>query len=440
MNRSIDIPGLEARTMKKVRWHIVSFAFLLYFFNVVDRLNVGFAALQMNKDLNITVVDFGFVSAMFFVSYFFFQVPSNMILQRTRANRWIAFILFGWGVVTAATFFVQNVTQILICRFLLGIFEAGFFPGMIFYFSRWFPSREMAKVTAFFMLAGSLSSAIASPISGWIIEHLRWLDYAGWRWLFAVEGIPTAFLGIMAVFFLINTPQDAKWLDKEEKAWLITELEKEQGGKEKDGAASLVKIFSNGTLWRLAGIYGFVQGAAQAAAFWLPGIIKEFSGALTDTEVGIVMALPFICATIAMPLWGAHSDKTNERRYHAGLPMLLFGLAFLVMALVDSLPLKMIALAFYGIGTYCYYGPFWALPGMLLSPSALAVGVAVINSCSSLGGFGTNYINGYVATMFGTTGVLVFSVLLCLISFLLVVTMHIPGENKPAGAKASTTM
>ena len=440
MNHSVAVPEIEKRTMRKVRRHIVSFAFLLYFFNVVDRLNVGFAALQMNQELNMTAVDFGFVSSMFFVSYFLFQIPSNMILQRTRANQWIAFILFGWGLITALTFFVQDVTQVLICRFLLGVFEAGFFPGMIFYFSRWFPSREMAKVTAFFMLAGSVSSAIASPLSGWIIEHIRWFDYAGWRWLFAVEGIPTALLGIMTVFCLINTPQDARWLDREEKEWLIGELEKEQRGKGKTEAVSFARIFSNKTLWRLAGIYGFVQGAAQAAAFWLPGIIKQFSGSFSDTEVGIVMALPFLCATIAMPLWGAHSDKTNERRYHTGLPILLFGIAFLMMALVDSLPLKLIALALYGIGTYCYYGPFWALPGMLLSPSALAVSIAFINSCSSLGGFGTNYINGYVATMYGPAGVLVFSVLLCFISFLLVVTMPIPGANKAAETKASATI
>lgn len=298
MNHSVAVPEIEKRTMRKVRRHIVSFAFLLYFFNVVDRLNVGFAALQMNQELNMTAVDFGFVSSMFFVSYFLFQIPSNMILQRTRANQWIAFILFGWGLVTALTFFVQTVTQVLICRFLLGIFEAGFFPGMIFYFSRWFPSREMAKVTAFFMLAGSVSSAIASPVSGWIIEHLRWMDYAGWRWLFAVEGIPTALLGIMTVFCLVNTPQDAKWLDQEEKEWLSGELAKEQSGKEKGGSLSLAQIFSNGTLWRLAGIYGFVQGAAQALLFGCPALSNSFPVLFRIRRLG----LSWHCPLFAPPL------------------------------------------------------------------------------------------------------------------------------------------
>jgi MFS transporter, ACS family, tartrate transporter len=428
---------LAARTLKKVKWHIVSFAFLLYFFNVVDRLNIGFAALQMNNELHITALDFGGVTALFFVSYFLFQVPSNIILQRTKANRWIGFILFAWGVVTLMTFFVQSVNQFMICRFLLGVFEAGFFPGMIFYFCRWFPSREMAKVTALFMLAGSISSAVASPISGWIIQNIRWYNFSGWRWLFAIEGTATAFLGIMAVFYLINKPQDAKWLKNEEKEWLISEIKKEQGNKDGSRSLSFFQVLSNRVLWRLACIYMFVQGAAQAATFWLPGIVKEFSGSFSDTQVGIVMALPFVCASFAMPLWAAHSDKTNERKFHAGLPMLLFGIAFLAMALVQSLPLKIIALAFYGIGTYSYYGPFWALPGKLLSPESLAVSVAVINSCSSLGGFGANYLNGYVATFFGTTGILIFSVILCVISFLLVVTMPVSRTTEKIGPKVS---
>ncbi|SDE36299.1 MFS transporter [Sporomusa acidovorans] len=419
-----------SRILGKVKWRILSLAFLLYFFNVVDRLNIGYAALQMNKSLNISPVDFGTVASMFFITYLLFQVPANMILERSRANRWIGFILIAWGAVTVATFFVKDVTQLTICRLLLGVFESGFFPGMIYYFSCWFPSRELGKVTAVFMVAASVSSAVASPISGWIVQNANWMGYEGWRWLFAVEGIPTLLLGIVAVFAMTNSPKEAKWLTPAEQDWLINEIEADKKGKGAVDRLGVKQIITNGTLWRLAGIYGFVQAAQQAGTSWMPTIVKTFSSNFSDAQVGVIMAMPFICASIVMPIWGAHSDKQQERKYHTGIACLVFAFAFVIMALANNLVVKLIGLALFGVGAFSYYGPFWALPSMTLPPAAIAVGVAVINSSSSLGGFIGNIANGYIAKEFGLNGTLFFSVFLCLVSTVLVVTMRIPSKGK----------
>ncbi|WP_140918070.1 MFS transporter [Limnobaculum xujianqingii] len=436
MERQTDIQ-IGRDTLKTIGRHIIPFAFILYFFNYMDRVNIGFAALQMNVDLGISSVQFGQLASVFFISYLVCQIPSNMMIQKLGARRWIGFILIAWGGVTTLLFFAQSFEHLLAARLLLGVFEAGFFPGMIYYLACWFPAKERARVTALFMMAIAVSSVVAAPMSGWIIQHANFFDHAGWRWLFAIEGIPTVLLGVLTFYVLYDRPQDAPWLTDKQKSWLVAELNTETQGQPAGNSMTFWQIVRNPILWRLSFVYMFVQAASQASNYWLPGQVKGFTSGLTDTHVGLIMAVPFLCAMFAMPLWGAHSDKQGERKFHAALPMLLAGAAFLVIATADSMSIRMFGMVLFGVGILSYYGPFWAIPSMLLSPAGLAISIAVINSCSSLGGFFANLGLGYVAKSYGSYGVFVVEAILCVISSVLLITMRIP-RVKAKEAKAVT--
>lgn len=215
----------ENKVLNKVKWHILPFVFLLYIINILDRVNLGYAAMEMNKALNITSVAYGTLASAFFISFLIFEVPSNILLHRLGTNKWMARIMITWGLITFAHFFAQNYTQLYTLRFLLGVAEAGFFPGIIYYFTYWFPAKERAWATSLFMIASPVSNIIGAPLSSWILDHVNWLGYAGWRWLFVIEGIPAILLGILTYFVITNRPQEAKWLTPEEKSWLINELE-----------------------------------------------------------------------------------------------------------------------------------------------------------------------------------------------------------------------
>ncbi len=426
-----DLQTLGERTLQKVKWHLIPFAFLLYFFNNMDRVNIGYAALQMNKALNITSVQFGMITSFFFISYFVFQIPSNMMAQRIGIRKWIPTIIIIWGLITGITFFAHNATFVIWVRFLLGIAEAGFFPGMIYYFTLWFPARERAEATSLFMMAIAASTIFASPISGWIVEHGMLGGYEGWRWLFAFEGVITVILGVIAIFVFTNRPQEARWLADDEKRWLVNELQSEQKDKKETAKISIGQLLTNGRLWRLVLIYMFIQAAGQAASFWLPSIVKGFSKTFSDTGVGVIMMFPYILAAIAMPFWARHSDRTKERRYHAAIPMLLAGLAFIILMCTSNVAIKVIALLIFGIGSLSFYGPYWTFPPALLAPEAIAAGVAIINSGSSIGAFGSNYIIGFISgSAWGIQGVYLFEALLCLVSFVLMITLRAKGKER----------
>lgn len=433
---SANLPELGEQTLRIVKRKIIPFAFILYFFNYMDRVNVGFAALQMNEALNISQTEFGTIASAFFISYLLFQIPANMAIQRLGARRWIGSIVVAWGSVTLLMFFVRNVDHVIYARFLLGVCEAGFFPGMIYYLACWFPAKERARVTSLFMLAIAVSSVVAAPMSGWIVEHVNTRNYEGWRWLFAIEGLPTIALGVMTFYLLPDTPDDARWLDARQRQWLADELGRERAGAQNTGKPRLTAVLSEFTLWKLAFIYMFIQAASQASNYWLPGQVKGFAEGLTDTQVGLIMAVPFVCAMFAMPLWGAHSDRTGERKWHAAWPMLLSGVAFLVIASVSSMTLRILGMAMFGIGILSFYGPYWAIPPALLSPAGLAVSIAFINSCSSLGGFLANKALGHVAQAYGSHGVFMVEAALCAVSFLLLITMRIPRQVPAVPAKA----
>jgi ACS family tartrate transporter-like MFS transporter len=404
----------------------------MYIVNYIDRINIGFAALDMNKELQITNAAFGFLSSVFFIGYFLLEVPSNMLLHRYGARKWMARICTSWGLVTMGMFFVQGYTHVLTLRSLLGIAEAGFFPGMIYYFTYWFPAKERAGIIGFFMLAVPFGNFIGAPLSTLIMDHIHWLGQSGWRWMFMIEGASAVIIGVMAFFYLVDTPSKAKWLDDDEKAWLIGQLEKENELKKETASLSLKQIFSFRKVWQLGAIYMMIQITTQTVNYWMPVIVKGFSTSFSNTSVGLILMLPGIVSLIVMPFWGMHSDKHKERKYHASLPMLLSGLGLSMIAISDNMYIKICGLIFNAIGNVAFYGPFWSLPSIYLTGHAAAVGVAIINSLSSLGGFIGNNIVGVIKdTSLGGNGVLAFQALCCVIAF--AITMSLNLKDKAMG-------
>lgn len=423
---------VEKRAIARIWIYIVPFIFVLYFFNTMDRSNLGFAALRMRESIQMTPVDFGNVVSAFFISYLIFQIPSNMIIQKIGARKWLGVIVIGWSLATLLMFVVTTVSEIMWARVALGVFEAGFFPGVIYYLSLWFPGSERAKVTAWFMMASAASAVVAGPVSGWIVQNFNLLGHAGWRWLFVIEGVPSIFLGTLAFFVLSDSPGRASWLKPDESEWLVRELEAERAQVAAREQSSFREVITNPVLWKLGVVYMCVQGAAQTGPLWFPSIIKGFNFGISDTTIGFIMALPFVCALLTMPFWGYSSDRAGERKWHTVITMGLAALSFLLLGLLPGLGLKLLALAVYGIGAYGYYGTYWAMPALMLSPAGLAVSVAVINSCSSLGGYIASKTLGYLDQSYGATGVLIGMAAMSLISVGVLLTMKVPREPSRA--------
>lgn len=418
--------SIESRTLSKIKWKIIPFCLLMYFINYIDRINIGFAALDMNTDLHISNAAFGFLSSVFFIGYFLLEVPSNMLLHRFGARRWMARICVSWGLVTLGMFFVQGYSHVLSLRVLLGIAEAGFFPGMIYYFTFWFPAKERAGIIGLFMLAVPVGNFTGAPLSTWIMDNIHWLGHSGWRWMFMLEGSAAVVVGIMALFVLTDSPAKAKWLTEEEKAWLIDRLHRENELKKSTASFTLRQTFSYIRVWQLAFIYMFVQITTQSVNYWMPIIVKSFSATFSNTSVGMLLMLPGIISLIIMPLWGRHSDKTKERKYHTALPMLLSGIGLALIAVSDNMHVRILGVVLNAVGNVAFYGPFWSLPSIYLTGQAAAIGVAIINSMSSLGGFiGNNIVGVLKDSSFGNSGVLAFQAGCCIVGFLLTLSLKL---------------
>ena len=378
--------AIERETMRKVAWRLLPFLTLCYVIAIIDRGNIGMASLQMNEDLGLTATAFGFASSLFFFAYFLFEVPSNLAMQKFGAKVWIARIMVTWGVITAATAFVESSTSLYIMRFLLGAAEAGFFPGVILYLTYWLPANYRARMVAIFMVAIPGANFIGSPLSGLLLSLDGWMGMRGWHWLFILEGIPAILLGIACLFALTDRPEQAKWLNSEQKAWLVERLQFERQQKTPIGHISLWQLLKNKYIWSMIIIYSGASAAGSTMSVWAPQLIKSFG--LSNLEIGLVNAIPYGLASIAMIFWGRSSDRKNERRWHTAITLLMISFGLLIALFTSSLIGTIFLLSVVLIGAYSMKGPFWALASSWMSPTTTAAGLAAIGAFANLIGGG----------------------------------------------------
>ncbi|WP_291589133.1 MFS transporter [Comamonas sp. UBA7528] len=433
-------PDQEKKIVRKVTWRIIPFVFLLYIISYLDRANIGYAALQMNAELALTSEAFGFISGIFFLGYFLFEVPSNVMLNKYGARVWIARILVTWGLLAAASAFAQNATQLYILRFLLGVAEAGFFPGIIVYLTYWFRSKELATTVALFTAAIPVSYIIGAPMSTLIMDHIHWFGWSGWRWMLFLEGIPAVFLGVVCFFRLTDKPEQAKWLTSHEKQWLAAELERDRKSRKNVKHLTVLQAMGNGKVVYLSFIYFVYQCGSLGVGYWMPQIIKGFSGALTHTQIGLIAMVPYVVATAAMVMWSRRSDRQGERKLHSALPLLLAALALLGAGFVGNPYLAMTLISLALAGLYAFKSPFWALPTLFLSRSTAAVSIAVINSIGNLGGFVGPYAIGVLKGGEGgsASAGLVFLSALLLVAFLMTFFMRLDDSDGNDDVSATT--
>ncbi|MGA3025798.1 MAG: MFS transporter, partial [Bryobacteraceae bacterium] len=353
----------------------------------------------MNRALAITSQQFGFLAGIFFLGYFFFEIPSNLLLHKLGARVWIARILVSWGLVSLCTGFAQSALHLYIVRFLLGIAEAGFFPGMILYLTYWFRQREQAQAVALFMAALPVSNVIGAPISGLILDHIHWFAIASWRWLLVLEAIPAIVLGVATWFLLPNRPEEAGFLQRDEKDWLRGELARESA---RQTPVSAGRALASGRVWHLAAIYFTMIVGLYVMSFWLPQVVNGLSAHYSNTTVGVLVMIPHVAGLAIMLLVSRHSDRTGERRFHVALPAVAAAVAMLTVGLVHSSVLSIALLALMAAGIYSFLGPFWALPSQFLTGYAAASGIALINSVGNLGGFVGPYTIGSLTRWTGT--------------------------------------
>ncbi|RCW68664.1 MFS transporter [Pseudorhodoferax soli] len=397
---------IEAATYSKVAWRLLPFLFLCYVCAYLDRINVSFAKLQMSQDLGFSDAIYGLGAGIFFVGYLMFEVPSNLILLKVGARRWIARIMVTWGAISAGMMFVSSPTSFYILRFLLGVAEAGFIPAILLYLTYWFPNSRRSKVTALFLTGIPMSGVIGGPLSGWMMTHFNGhLGMHGWQWMFLLQGLPTVLVGVVAFFFLNDKVADAKWLTAAEKSLIQHDLAAEQQGQHlhsiKDG-------LTNPKVLLLAGIYFFFTMGLYGVSFWLPSLVKA-SGVTDPLDVGLLSSIPYAAAVVGMILISRNSDATGERRWHLSLAGLLGAAGLFASVLVaKDTTWALVALTIGTVGVMATISQFWVLPASILTGGAAAAGIAFVNSVGSISGVVSPYVIGLVQTASGTAGAGVF--------------------------------
>ncbi|HET6383075.1 MAG TPA: MFS transporter [Armatimonadota bacterium] len=375
----------------KVTRRLIPFLFILYISAYLDRINVGFAQLEMKSALHFGDVVYATGAGIFFVGYFLFEIPSNLILHRIGARVWIARIMVTWGVISCCMMFVRTPASFYALRFLLGLAEAGFFPGMILYLTYWFPAEERARAVSRFMTATPLAGVIGGPLSGALLKLHGRSGLQGWQWLFLVEGIPSIILGFVTLFYLTDRPEKAHWLLPEERESILNELRSEQ----ERPVYTLGQALSNPAVLLLTALYFAMQIGFYGFTMWLPLIIKGMSG-MSDLLVGILSAAPYILAAIGMVVVGTHSDRTGERRMHVALSCVTAAAGLGISAVLQNPWIALASLSLAALGLWGTLGPFWAMPTAFLSGTAAAGGIALINSVGNLGGFVGPYAMGWL--------------------------------------------
>ncbi|MHA1132655.1 MAG: MFS transporter [Alphaproteobacteria bacterium] len=392
--------GYLSAAIAKATYRLIPFLCLAYTVNFLDRVNVGFAALHMNADLGFSPAVFGFGAGIFFLGYIVFEIPSNLALQRFGARIWIARIMISWGLIACAMALVRGETSFYVSRLLLGIAEAGFFPGIILYLTYWFPAGTRARIIALFMASVPLATVFGGPISGVLLQMHGFAGLAGWQWLFIIEGAPAVLLGVLALFVLTDKPDKAAWLSENERRALTETLASEAANTKAVGYADLRQALTRPRVLALGVLYFLMVTGLYGIGFWMPQVIATFG--LDPLHVGFLTAIPYLFAGIAMVLWGRHSDKTGERRWHIALPLLLAACAFAWSAYSGPLLPTMIALSLATLGFYAAFGPFWSLPTALLTGTGAAAGIALVNSMGNAAGFTGPYIVGLLKQATGS--------------------------------------
>jgi len=453
MNDSISTSAGNAEfakaTFDKVAGRLIPFLFVCYIVAFLDRVNVGFAKLQMATDLHFSDAIYGFGAGIFFIGYFIFEVPSNVILERVGARLWIARIMITWGIISSAFMFTDDIYwgsiatwfnctdpefTFYVFRFLLGACEAGFFPGIILYLTYWFPGSRRTKVIALFMTAIAISNVIGAPVSGAIMQYMQGIGgLRGWEWLFLLEGIPSVIVGCLVFVFLPNGPRQAEWLDEREKNFIVHQVEEDDAGKNELGKGHRFwDAFSDYRVWFLAVVYFSGVVCFYAINFWMPTIIQELGIDKKDfLKVGLLSMIPWGISAVVMVIWGAHSDKTGERRWHVACSLLLGVSGLIGLALVGHAPIpSMIALTLVASGTLSFVATFWSLPTAFLSGTAAAAGIAFVNSVGNLGGhFGPDLI-GRIRTMSGGASEAAFLALAAIAVLGAIITIALPNTQK----------
>jgi D-galactonate transporter len=402
---SLDaVSTVRSNAYRKTAWRLMPFLMLCYLCAYLDRVNVGFAKLQMMNDLALSETVYGLGAGMFFIGYFLCEVPSNIILHRVGARIWIARIMITWGIISALFAFVETAWQFYILRFLLGVAEAGLAPGLLLYLTYWFPSYRRAKMTVLWFIAIPLSGMIGGPLSGWIMNHFAGFQgWTGWQWMFVIEAIPTVVVGLMVLGYLKDGVHQASWLDDEEKALITRELEEDN--QQKVTHASPAAFIRDRRLWLLAAIYFCVVMGQYAITFWLPTLVRN-AGVSDPLNIGLLTSLPYMCAIVAMLLAGRSGDKHRERRWHLIVPMLLGALGLtLAAALGGNVVLSILSLCLAASGILSASSMFWMLPTTLLGGVSAAAGIAAVNSFANLAGFCSPYLIGWITTVTGSSAI-----------------------------------
>jgi D-galactonate transporter len=394
---------VEIRTIAKVSKRLVPFLIVCYFVAYLDRVNVGFAALTMNQDLGLSQTAFGFGAGIFFIAYFIFEVPSNLLLERFGARKWIARIMLSWGILSGTMAFIPAIARVIVLsnentfylvRVLLGVAEAGFFPGIIFYLTLWFPAEYRARIVGYFMAAIPLSTVIGAPISGALLYLHGGFGLAGWQWLFIIEAVPAIILAGVVFFYLTDRPADAAWLAIDERSWLAERLTLEQRQRQAVRDYSVAEALVNPRVIGLSLVYFGAVATNYGLSFFLPQIVKTFG--LNTFLTTLVSATPYAVGVVGMVWWGRRSDRVAERRFHTAFPLFVAAAGIAVSTALDDPTLKMIALCVAGFGIFACLPIFWTLPTAFLSGAAAACGIAVINSIGNLAGFAGPFAMGWI--------------------------------------------
>jgi ACS family tartrate transporter-like MFS transporter len=398
---TIAYDSIKTKTIRKLKIRILPFVFLLYVTAYLDRINIGFAALTMNKELAITSEQYGLLSGIFFLGYALFEIPSNLVLHRIGARIWMARILITWGAVAALTGFVSTVHQLYGMRFLLGLAEAGYFPGILLYLTYWFPQREQARAIALLLTGFPVTIILGAPVSGLILDHVHWLGLSSWRWLLILEGLPAIVLGLLTYLVLPSHPRDAKFLGADERNAIQAELGREEKQKLKERHYSVLQAMASPRVWHLVLIYLGMTAGTYTLTLWGPQLVKSLSSFYSNSFVGLLVMIPSLTGLIAMIFIARSSDRMMERRYHVAIPALLGAAALVLLSSVQAPFYSVALLSVLALGVCSYYGPFWAIPSEFLTGFSAAAGIALVNSVGNLGAFVGPYAIGVVAERTG---------------------------------------